>query len=131
VLKGNVLIAVSLLCIALLAGGAGYAVGWRQGLKAAPVFDLFSAVQFSSYVSALRQTGTDAAYEDALRANLTFDEQAKKRDPDTSNHRMYDLDIAVTLVRLSAIARKRGANEEAAQFAARAESHCPASGIPA
>jgi hypothetical protein len=98
-------------------------------VKAAPVFDLFAAVQFGTYVSAIRQTGTDAAYEDALRANLTFDEQAKQRDPDPSNHRMYDLDIAVTLVRLSEIARKRGASDEAEQFAVRAESRCPATGI--
>jgi hypothetical protein len=127
--KGNLQIAISLLAVALLCGGIGLVVGWRQGVKAAPVFDLFAVAQFSTYVSAVRQTGTDAAYEDALRANLTFDEQAKQRDPDTANHRMYDLDIAITLVRLSEIAGKRGANDEADRFRSRAEAHCPITGI--
>src|SRR5262245_1595005 len=100
-----------------------------MGVKAGPVFDLFAAAQFGSYVAAIRHGGTDEAYEDALRSNLTLNKQLKARDADPSSQRMYDLDSAVTLTRLSQLAAKRGASDEAKRFELEAESLCPATGI--
>jgi len=89
---------------------------------------LFAAAELSSYVSAVRTSGTDKAYEDALRANLTFNRLAKARDSDPSNQRMYDFDSAVTLARLSKLVAKRGASDDAQRFALEAEAACPATG---
>jgi hypothetical protein len=115
---------------AVLGGGAiGLSVGWHMGVKAGPVFDLFAAAQFASHVSAVRHSGTDRAYEDALRSSLSLNRQLRARDPDPHNHRMYSLDSAVTLARLSQLAGKRGATDEANKFGAEAEALCPATGI--
>jgi hypothetical protein len=117
------------LAAAMLGGAVGFRLGWKQGMKGAPVFDLMAAAQFSTYVSALRKTGTDAAYEDALRSSISFNSQAKARDENPSNQRMYALDTAVSLARLSALAKKRNALDEATRLGAVAESTCPATGI--
>jgi hypothetical protein len=122
--------AVSALLGAAIAGGiVGFAVGWKQGVRAGPVFDLFTAVQMSTYVSAMRSKGNQAAYEDALRSYVTFHEQAKMRDPDPSNQRMYSFDEAVALARLSELARNRGALDEATRIGREAEALCPKTGI--
>ena len=128
--KRDVLLGLSIGIVALLVGaGIGFAVGWRMGVRSGPVFDLLSAVQFGSYVSAVRANGTDRAYEDALRSSVTLNAQLKARDTEPSNHRMYDLDSAVTLARLSELKEKRGASDQAKQVGSEAEKLCPATGI--
>jgi len=117
------------LAAAMLGGAVGFRLGWKQGMKGAPVFDLMAAAQFSTYVSALRNSGTEAAYEDALRSSISFNTQARARDNDPSNQRMYALGTAVSLARLSALAKKRNALDEATRLGAEAESACPATGI--
>ena len=119
----------SVLAAAILGGAIGFRYGWKQGMRGAPVFDLIAAAQFSTYVSVLRKTGTDAAYEDALRSSIAFNSQAKARDESLSNQRMYSLDTAVSLARLSALAKKRNSLDEATRLGAEAESACPATGI--
>jgi hypothetical protein len=129
VTKRQLGVIAQLLSAALVGGVFGFGVGWKQGVRAAPVFDLFSAVQMGAYVSAMRSKGTDAAYEDALRSYVTFHKQVKIRDPDPSDQRMYSLDEAVALVRLAELAKKRGALDEATRISAEAEALCPSTGI--
>ena len=119
----------NLLGAALLGGVVGFGVGWKQGVRAGPVFELFTAVQMSTYVSAMRSKGSEAAYEDALRSYVTFHEQVMMRDSDPANQRMYSLDEAVALVRLSELAKRRGALDEATRIGAQAEALCPKTGI--
>jgi hypothetical protein len=114
---------------ALIAAGIAFSIGWKMGFRAGPSFDLFSATQFGNYVSAIRQSGTDAAYEEALRAELTLNEQLKARDPNPSSRQFYDFDSMLTLVRLSEVAKKRGAEDQAIAFSAQAELRCAGIGI--
>jgi len=114
---------------ALIAAGIAFSIGWKMGVSAGPSFDLLSANQFGSYVSAIRHSGTDAAYEAALRAELTLNEQLKTRDPNPSSRQFYDFDSMLTLVRLSEVAKKRGAEDEAIAFGAQAELRCTGIGI--
>lgn len=119
----------SIAAAALVGGAIGFGFGWKSGAKAGPVFDLFTAAQFSTYVSAIRHNGTPAAYEDALRSSISLNDQLRARDADPSNQRMYLFDKALDLVRLSELAKERGATEEASRLSAEVEALCPNTGI--
>ena len=72
-----------------------------------------------------RFNGNDAAYEEALRGYLAFLDSRKGQASVIFSDKVYASDAALTYARLSALALKRGANEEASQYLARASALCP------
>jgi hypothetical protein len=114
----------------VLVGIGGFYVGWHSARQYIPVTDLFTAAQHEVFLSAVRTSGDDAAYENALRSNLSFLDTLNAR----SSHERWDqwsyaFDRALTLARLSRLAQKRGANDEAERLAQDAEALCPAAGL--
>jgi hypothetical protein len=115
----------------ILVGIGGFYVGWRSAFRMIPMTDLFTAAQHETYLSVVRTEGNDAAYEKALRSNLSFlDTLNARSDHDSSDQWSYTFERALTLARLSRLAQKRGAIDEATQFAQGAEALCPTTGVP-
>jgi hypothetical protein len=94
-------------------GGCFYgfcATGSRSTLNG-----MADVAQFSMYLSVQRSSGTDAAYEEALKAFLLVFEQLKNKWNPTWPESIYAADTALTYARLAALARKRDAENEAAE----------------
>jgi hypothetical protein len=80
---------------------------------------------YSAYVDIQRANATDAAYEEALRGFLGLLNTARGNSSSGIPDRAYAFDAAVTYVRLSQLAAKRGAKEEATAFLGKASALCP------
>lgn len=115
----------------LWVGIGGFYVGWHMALRSIPVTDVFTAAQHEVYLAAVRANGDDAAYENALRSDLSFLDTLNARSShDSRDQWSYAFGRALTLARLSRLAQKRGAVDEAAQFAQAAEALCPTARVP-
>jgi hypothetical protein len=124
-MKRRFLIACSIALAGLLGASLGAYVGWHQALKTVPVTDLFTSAEFSVFLAAQRNSGDVASYEDALRAHVSFTDTLLARDRDPTDQRLYTFQKAVSLMRLSQLAERRNATEEAARLAHDAENLCP------
>jgi hypothetical protein len=113
----------------VLAGVGGFYIGWHSALKTVPATDMFVAAQRETYLSVLRNHGDDESYEAALRSQLSFLDALHARNRDRSDQWSYNFDRALTLARLSTLAQKRGASDEAASLARDAEALCPKTGL--
>jgi hypothetical protein len=114
---------------AVLAGVGGFYIGWHGALKTVPATDLFVSAQRETFLSVLRNKGDDDAYEAALRSQLSFLDAAHARSHDRWDEWSYNFSRTLTLARLSTLAQKRGAGDEAANLARDAEALCPKTGL--
>lgn len=79
-------------------------------------------------LNAARTSGSDAAYEEALRAHIASLQRNQRSSQPWMNDKGFAVDYALTYVRLSKLAAKRGANEETSRLLEQAASLCPAIG---
>ena len=83
----------------------------------------------TSYYLAFFETqmseGTDAAREEAIRGFLALLEKRKGHWTPLFTEKLYAVDSAVANAQLSALARKRGATQEAQDYLNLAASFCP------
>ena len=116
------LVGVSGIAIGVLGGAV---LAWRYITTTwLPVTDLFVVVQAATWSTASR--GRDpAAYEDALRAYIRVLDTAMQRDSTGENRRIYTGDKALTLMRLSELVERRGAEEDAERLRQEAGALCP------
>jgi hypothetical protein len=73
-------------------------------------------VHLSAYLSAQRSEGTDAAYEEALKAFLLVLDKRQGNWSPTRPDSVYAVDRALTYARLAMLARRRGAEKEASEY---------------
>lgn len=128
-MKRSIVTGLWIVAAAVVGGTGGFYAGWHGALNTVYMTDMFVAAQHDTYLTVLRTKGNDAAYEDALRSQLSFLNAMQARSRDPSDQRMYTFDRALTLARLSTLVQKRGANAEAASLAHDAEALCPAIGL--
>jgi hypothetical protein len=80
---------------------------------------------YSAYLELQRSNGDDRAYEAALRDYLAFLGARKDKPSALFPERVHAVDSALTYARLSALALKRGANDDATRYLAQASALCP------
>ena len=109
---------------------AGVALGFYLGFKAAEsraaVGQIAEVAYYSAFLEAQRSRGDDAAYEEALRGHLQLlDDRKGKPSLIDFAGTVVAFDSALTYARLSELALKRGATEEASRYLAHAAALCP------
>jgi hypothetical protein len=120
---------VAIAVLLLLAGAAAGAYISLQFARSRSTFgEATDIAHLSTYVQVQRASGTDAAYEEALKAFLHHLEQRRGSADAALPESMYAVDSALTYARLADLARKRGASTEAANYMALAEAQCPKMG---
>ena len=82
-------------------------------------------------LKAARTSGSDAAYEEALRGHIANLQRNQRSAQPLMSDKGFAIDYALAYVRLSKLAAKRGADEESSRLLERAASLCPAIGWPA
>jgi recombinational DNA repair protein (RecF pathway) len=118
--------------VALLVGGTlGFAIGDRHdAAKVAPLDDFGAAMYSGMLASGERVSGTDASYENALRAHASFLKDLSARAASDSARQRYAADNALALIRLADLAEKRGASAESTRLTADALAVCATAGLP-
>jgi tetratricopeptide (TPR) repeat protein len=106
-------------------GGVGTYVGYQIGEAKAFAHEMAEVSHYSEYLQAQRTKGSDVAYEDALKAYLTSLEMRSRSPSPMFQDKVYATDSALTYVRLSILASKRGAQEEASTYLKKAVDLCP------
>ena len=111
--------------LVVLSAAAGYRLGAASTSDVARRIDLYAAAQ-TRYTSFVFGSGSPSGNEESLRAYLALlDTRAGERGiPDA-----YSFDKALALTRLSEIARRHGAAEEAARRSNEAGGLCRATGL--
>ena len=117
-------IASYLLILALGLGGGSY-FGFRTGQMSALAFDMAEMEYYFTHNEVQMSEGTDATREEALRGFLAFIEKRRGHQSPWFTEKIYATDSALANARLSALARKRGATQEADEYLNRAASFCP------
>jgi hypothetical protein len=106
-------------------GGVGTYVGYRIAEAKAFAHEMAEVSRHSEHLQAQRAKGSDIAYEDALKAYLaSLDLRSRGPSPMFADN-VYATDSALAYVRLSMLAAKRGAQEEASTYLKKAADLCP------
>jgi hypothetical protein len=121
----TVLRIASYLLIFALGLGGGYYFGFRTGQVSALAFDMAEMEYYFTLNEVQMAEGTDATREEALRGFLAFIEKRRGHESPWFTEKIYATDSALANARLSALAKKRGANQEADEYLNRAASFCP------
>lgn len=105
--------------------GAGFYFGTSS--KEAVVWDSDFAdlSYYRAYMETQLTEGTDAAREEAIHTYLALIEKRKTRPSMLFTKRGFAIDSALSYARLAALAKKRGAIQDAQHYLALAESFCP------
>jgi len=117
---------VLLLLVAAAAIGAYGAL--RYAKSRSTLNEMADVAHFSMYLAVQRSSGTAAAYEEGLNAFLLVLKQRKSNWNPAWPESIYAVDTALTYARLAELARKRGAEKEAAEYTAQAAAQCPKMG---
>lgn len=117
-------IASYLLVLALGLGG-GYYFGLRTGQLGAIAFDMAEMGYYFTHNEIQMAEGTDATRKEALLGFLALIEKRRGHESLWFTEKVYATDSALAYVRLAALAKKRGATQEANQYLNRAASFCP------
>lgn len=122
----NTAIRIASYVLALAIGlGAGYYFGFEVGRGRALALDMVETAYYSAYTEMQMAEGTDASREEATRGFLALIEKRKGHWTPLFTEKGYAIDSALTNARLSALAQKRGATQEAQEYLSRAASFCP------
>ena len=108
------------------AAGYWYAVKYSEALNLA--FDMAETEYYSSFMSIQMSEGTDATREEAIRTHLALIEKRKGHTSPLFTEKFAATDSALGYARLSALAKKRGAQQETQQLLSQAVSFCPQMG---
>jgi len=80
---------------------------------------------YGAHMEVQLEHGTDSSREDAVRTLIALNEKRIARPSRYLTERMLAIDLALSYARLAALARKRGATQEAEQYSSKAVSFCP------
>ena|SRR5688572_22928575 len=106
-------------------GGLGTYIGYRIAETKAFAADMAQVAHYSAYLDAQRTQGSDAAYEEALRGYIKLLDLRSKGSSPIFSDKVYAVDSALTYARLSFLASRRGAKEEAGAYLMKASDFCP------
>ena len=106
-------------------GGIGTYVGYRIAEAKAFAHEMSEVSRLSAQLQAQRTKGSDVAYEDALKTYLASLDMRSRGPSPIFPDKVYATDSALAYVRLSMLASKRGAKDEAASYLKRATELCP------
>ena len=106
-------------------GGVGTYVGYRIAETKTFAHEMAEVSRLSADLQAQRAKGSDAAYEDALKAYLASLDMRSRGPSPIFPDKVYATDSALAYVRLSMLASKRGAKDEAASYLKQATDLCP------
>lgn len=123
-MKTAIRISSYLLALALSLGG-GYYFGFRSGQVSALAFNMAEMEYYFTHNEVQMAEGTDATREEALRGFLAFIEKRRGHESPWFTEKVYATDSALANARLFALAKKRGATQEAKEYLNRAASFCP------
>jgi tetratricopeptide (TPR) repeat protein len=105
--------------------GVGAYIGFRMAEAKAFAHEMAEVSHYSAYLQAQRTQGSDAAYEEALKSYLaSLDVRSTGPSPIFPDS-VYAVDSALTYARLSILASRRGAKDEAAGYLKKASDLCP------
>jgi hypothetical protein len=129
--KRTLVLALTYLVVLLVGGTLGFAIGNRYGSARLAPLDDFGAATYSGMLAAgERVSGTDATYENALRAYASLLDDLSARAVSNSVRQLYAADKALALIRLADLAEKRGASAESTRLTADALAVCATAGLP-
>ncbi len=126
-MKTALRIALYLLAL-IVGGGTGYYFGFRLGQESTGVFEMAETAYYAAYIEMQMSEGTDAAREEAIHTFLALNEKRRKQPSQLFPKSLLAKDSALAYARLAALAKKRGATQEAEQHLNRAASFCPQTG---
>jgi hypothetical protein len=127
----TLILALTYLVVLLIGGTLGFVVGSNYGsTKLAPRDDLGAAMYSGMLASGERVSGTDATYENALRAYASLLDDLSARAASDAARQLYAADKALALIRLADLAEKRGASAESTRLTADALAVCATVGLP-
>jgi hypothetical protein len=106
-------------------GGVGTYVGYRVAEAKNFAHEMTEVSRLSADLEAQRTKGSDVAYEDALKGFLASLEMRSRGPAPVFPDKVYAMDSALAYVRLSMLASKRGARDEAARYLNKAADLCP------
>jgi len=122
----SVVVRVGLGLLLFAAGvGCGAYFGFRLTEIKAQASEMAQIAHYSVYLDAQRTQGSDAAYEEALRGFLDLLDTHSQGSSPLFSEKVYAVDSALTYARLSVLASKRGASDEAATYIGEALALCP------
>ncbi|MBK6744926.1 MAG: hypothetical protein IPG66_19035 [Hydrogenophilales bacterium] len=107
---------------------AGTYVGLGLGQDRAMALDGVEAAHYSAFMNMQLAEGTDEARETAIRGFLEVNERRRERRSPHFIQNVYATDAGLAWVRLAALLKKRGADEEAQVALNQAQSFCPLTG---
>ena len=128
--KRTVVLTLTHLAALIVGLSVGYNLGAEWGVKQlVRLTDFGMAMSVYMRVEAERLDGTDATYQDALRNYASLMDNLSNRANDSTRN-LYAYDKMISLVRLSALAEKRGDLEESNQLITQALTICSDSQYP-
>jgi hypothetical protein len=105
--------------------GGGYYFGLRSGQVSALAFDMAEMEYYFTHNEVQMTEGNDATREEALRGFLAFIDKRRGHESPWFTEKVYATDSALVNARLFALAKKRGATQEAKEYLNQAASFCP------
>lgn len=121
----RIAVVLVILCIGVV-GGYWYASRYAEAKNFAS--DVSELEFYSAIWSTQMAEGTDATREEAIRGHLALIEKRKGHASPMFTEKVAATDSALGYARLSALAKKRGADQEASRLLGQAASYCPAMG---
>jgi len=109
----------------VVGGSLGTYAGYRIAEAKNFATEMAQVAHYSAYLDAQRAQGSDAAYEEALRGYIAVLDLRSKGPSPIFSDKVYAVDSALTYARLSTLASRRGAKEEAATYLMKASDLCP------
>ena len=129
--KDKLVLALIVVLVFLAGGTIGFFLGSRYGAASPlPIPGIGTAMYSGMMASAERLYGTDATYENSLRAYAALLDTLSAGDASESTRQIYATDKALSLIRLADLAEKRGSSAESTRLTADALAVCSASGLP-
>jgi tetratricopeptide (TPR) repeat protein len=111
-------------------GGVGAYVGYQIAEAKAFAHEMTEVSRLSADLQARRTKGSDVAYEDALKTYLASLDMRSRGPSPIFPDKVYATDSALAYVRLSMLASKRGAKDEAVAYLKKATDLCPRIATP-
>jgi len=129
--RDKLILALTVILVLLAGGTIGFALGSRYGTaNLVHSAGIGTAMYSGMTASAERLYGTDATYENSLRAYLALLDGLGAREASESTRQIYAAEKALSLIRLADLAEKRGSSAESTRLTSDALAVCSTSGLP-